>query len=220
METEDTGTLEPGRVEVQLSGDYARNPDGNAGALGSTLSVGLLPGLEARFESSFLVIDADDADAETGIADSRLGVKYRLLDETDTWPAALVAMAVRLPTGDDRRGLGEAGIGVGVLGAISKAFGPITLTGNVAYTFATSDRDMDFWTLASSVEYRMTEAWVLVGELVARLGMARAPNTAVFRTGTVYAVSDRIRLDGAVGVGLTRESPDALVTVGVTFGLY
>ncbi len=76
------------------------------------------------------------------------------------------------------------------------------MTGNVAYTFATSDRDMDFWTLASSVEYRMTE------------------NTAVFRTGTVYAVSDRIRLDGAVGVGLTRESPDALVTVGVTFGRY
>jgi len=34
----------------------------------------------------------------------------------------------------------------------------------------------------------------------------------------VHAIAERVRLDAAVGPGLTRESPDLLLTVGVTVG--
>ena len=46
------------------------------------------------------------------------------------------------------------------------------------------------------------------------------PDTVVLRAGAVYAITDRIKLDGAVGVGVTRESPDVLITVGVTIALF
>jgi hypothetical protein len=51
------------------------------------------------------------------------------------------------------------------------------------------------------------------------VGTQSAADTVVLRAGSVYAVTDRVKLDGGVGFGVTRESPDVLVTVGVTSGL-
>jgi hypothetical protein len=50
LTTEDTGTLDPGGVEVELAIDYARGGEGRAFLLpgGPTLNIGLLPRLESR----------------------------------------------------------------------------------------------------------------------------------------------------------------------------
>lgn len=132
----------------------------------------------------------------------------------------LGSFTIRLPTGDEQRGLGDEDVDVGLLAAISKAFGPITLTWNGGYTFVTRDRSLDFWTLAGSLEYRVSKPWVLVGEVVSTLGHEHAPDTVVLRAGAVYAITDRIKLDGAVGVGVNRDSPEVLITVGVTIALF
>jgi len=111
-------------------------------------------------------------------------------------------------------------VDVALLVALSKALGPLTLTGNGGYTFVTRNRALDFWTLTASVEHRVARAWGLVGEIVSTLGESRAVDTVVLRAGAVYAISDRIRLDGAAGFGLTRGSPDVLLTIGTTFDLF
>ncbi|TPW05361.1 MAG: hypothetical protein FD129_2780, partial [bacterium] len=94
--------------------------------------------------------------------------------------------------------------------------GPVTLFGNLGYTFVTRDSDLNFWTFNAALEYRATKAWSLVSEVVSAVGEAAAPDTAVLRIGSVYALTERIKLDGAVGFGMTKESPDVIVTVGVT----
>jgi hypothetical protein len=220
LDTEDTGTVEPGKAELELSGDFARNPDDQLCFAKGVLSFGLLPRLEARLESSLLFIEPDWEKGRGGIGDSLLGFKYRLLDEAETLPAALGSLTIRLPTGDERRQLGAADVDVGLLAVASKAFGPVTLTWNGGYTFVTRDRDLDFWTLAASVEYRATKAWSLVGEIVSGLGSDSAAATAVLRAGTTYSITDRIRADAAIGFGVTRESPDRLITIGVTVLLF
>lgn len=220
LDTEDTGTVEPGKAELELSGDYANNPDDTLWGLKGVLSVGVLPGLEARVESALLLLEPDDQRSRAGIGDSLFGLKYRLLDEAEALPAVLGSLTLRLPTGDEERGLGDEDVDVGLLAVVSKAFGPLTLTWNGGYTFVTRDRDLDFWTLAGSIEYRITKALVLVGEAVSTLGTASEPNTAVLRVGGVYAISDRVRLDMAVGFGVNRASPDVLVTAGVTIALF
>jgi hypothetical protein len=94
---------------------------------------------------------------------------------------------------------------------------------NGGYTFVTRDRDLDFWVAAGSVEYRVTKEWSLVGEIVCGLGIHgvhRTPDTIVLRAGSTWAVTDRIRLDGAGGDGLTRESPDLLISIGLTILLF
>jgi len=96
-------------------------------------------------------------------------------------------------------------------------FGPVTLTANAGYTFVTRDRDRDVVNLNASVEVGVTRAWSVVGEVVSALTTNhRSDHHVVLRAGTVYALSERVRLDAAVGFGVTRASPDALLTVGVT----
>jgi hypothetical protein len=68
-------------------------------------------------------------------------------------------------------------------------------------------------------EYRVTQAWTLVSEVVSGVGDRREPDTAVVRAGAVYAVTERLRMDAAVAAGLTRGSPDVLVTVGLTLAV-
>jgi hypothetical protein len=43
---------------------------------------------------------------------------------------------------------------------------------------------------------------------------------AVLRVGATYSLTPRIKLDSAVGVGVTRASPDVLVTIGTTMTLF
>ena len=38
--------------------------------------------------------------------------------------------------------------------------------------------------------------------------------------GAVVALSDRVRLDGAVATGLTRRAADVIITVGATLRLF
>ena len=224
LDTEDTGTGTPGKSELELSGDYTHSSEERSGAVKGVLTFGLLPRLEARIESALLFLKPEGEPVRGGIGDSLFGVKYRLLEETKTLPAVLSAFTLKLPTGDEARGLGAKGVDVGLLAAVSKAVGPVTLTWNVGYVFvdesSARSRDLDVWNLAGSVEYRATAAWALVGEIVNTVGADKAPDTAVLRIGQVYDITNRIKLDGAVGFGVTRESPDVLVTVGATIALF
>jgi hypothetical protein len=220
LDTEDTGAISPGSAELELSGDYTGSGGEHVWAAKGVVGVGLLPGLEARVESALLVLQPEGVGARGGLGDSILGVKYRLLDEAEALPALLGSLVLRLPTGDETRDLGAEGVDVTLLAVASKAFGPVTLTWNGGYTFVTQKRDLDTWILAGSVEYRATEAWTLVGEIFSVLGATQAPDVATLRVGNVYAITGRVKLDAAIGFGLTRESPDVTATVGATITLF
>lgn len=216
LDTEDTGTAEPGKAELELSLNYFKNPDDKTWSALGVFVFGILPRFEARVEQPLSLVEPDGRRSRGGAADTTLGFKLRLLDEMETTPALLGSLTLRLPTGDEERGLGSEDVDVGLLGVISKSFGPVTLTGHLGYTFVTRDPDLNFWTFNAAMEYRVTRVWSLVGEVVSTVGEAKAADTAVLRVGSVYALNDRIKLDGAVGVGVTKQSPDVTVTVGAT----
>lgn len=220
LDTEDTGTIEAGKGELELSLDYATDGANKLGAFKGVLGVGVLPRLEARIEATALLLDIEGEKTRGGIGDSIFGVKYRFFEEADALPAALGSVVLRLPTGDEQRGLGAEGVDVTLLAVLSKAFGPVTLTWNGGYTFVTQERELDTWILAGALEYRATDAWTLVGEVFSTLGADQAPDTAILRVGNVFAVTERIKLDAAVGFGITRDTPDVLVTVGATIALF
>lgn len=216
LDTEDTGTVEPGKAEMELSLNYAKNPHDNTGSTLGVFTLGVFPRFEARVELPVLLVEPEDDKSQTGIGDTLVGFKYRLLDERAALPALLGSLTLRLPTGDAERGLGSEDVDVGLLGVIGKSFGSLTFFGNLGYTIVTRDEDPNFWSFNAAVEYRATQAWSLVGEVVSTVGESKAADTVVLRLGNVYALTDRIKLDGAVGFGVTKESPDVIVTVGVT----
>lgn len=184
------------------------------------VGIGLLPGLEARLGSILLRFSPLHEPSRGGLGDSLVGVKHRLLNETKTTPALMYAVTLRLPTGDAARGLGEQGVDTALIAVGGKTLGPVKLTWNGGYTFVSRDRALDFWLLTGALEYRPTQTWALVGECVSTLGVTKVPAEVVLRVGAVYPLSRRLKLDGALGWGVTRASPDLLLTVGVTIALF
>jgi hypothetical protein len=218
LDTEDTGTVEPGRFELEVGADWARNVDDQAAALKGVLSAGLLPRLELRVESQALVVDPDGERANAGAGDTVLGVKYRILDEAGRLPAVLIGGVVRVPTGDEERGLGDEDVDAGIVLALSKSWGPLTLTWNGGYAFVTRGRSLEDWTLSAAAEYRLSPSWAVVAEALGTVSTDGGTDRALVRAGAVHALTERLRLDGAVGVGFTRDSPEVVVTLGFTFG--
>ena len=220
LDTEDPGTVAPGEVEVQGSVDSAKGDDGRLVGVKGVLGFGLLPTMDIRVQSSLLWVEPLDEPSRGGLGDTLFGFKHRLLAETDTRPAVLYSFTLRFPTGSAARGLGDTGVDAALFAVVGKTFGPVTLHWNGGYAFLSRDRDLDFWLLATSLEYPVTEAWSLVGEVASALGVHQAPDVAVLRVGATYTLSPRLRLDGAVGVGVTRASPDVLATMGITMTLF
>ena len=183
------------------------------------LNVGIFPRFEGKLELPVVVSDPDGSSLQAGFGDVIAGLKYSIVDETPAVPAVAGAVTVRLPSGDPDRGLGEDGVDVTVLGIVGKRVEPFVLHGNVGYRFVTAERSLDMWIVAASVEYQLNARLSLVGEA---LGFLPADGdqdaTGRFRAGVVYSMRDNVRLDAAVGRGFTRDSPRALVTVGVTIG--
>ena len=222
LTTEDTGTLEPGKVEVELGFDYLR--DGGAEVFlvpgGLTLSLGLLPRLEGAVAAALVVLEPEDKLSRAGFGDVLVRLKYRFLDETARSPALMAAISARLPTGAQHRGLGEEGVDVQALAIASKGFGPIALTINAGYTFITRDRALDVVNVNASAEVQIADACAIVGEIVSELATSRkSADRVVLRAGAVYAVGQRVRFDAAAGFGVTRVSPEVLITIGVTIAL-
>jgi hypothetical protein len=137
---------------------------------------------------------------------------------------ALISYALQLilaqMTSLGASGLGENGVDATLLAVVGKTFGPLTLNWNGGYVFISRDRDLDLVLLSMSLAYRFTETWSLVGEVVSAIGVNQAPAVAVLRGGATYSLTPRMRLDGAVAVGVTRASPDVLVTIGTTMTLF
>jgi hypothetical protein len=220
LDTEDPGTVPQGKGELQGSVDSAKGDDGALVGLKGSLGFGLLPNMDIRLQTALLWVDPQDEPSRVGMADSLVEFKHRLLDETETLPAFLYASTLRFPTSLGPSGLGENGVDATLLAVVGKTFGPVTLNWNGGYVFISRDRDLDLVLLSTSLEYRLTETWSLVGEVVSAIGVNQAPAVAVLRGGATYSLTPRIRLDGAVAVGVTRASPDVLVTIGTTMTLF
>lgn len=216
MATEETGGLDPGRAELELSAEYLRDPDDERGTARAALNVGVLPGVQLALTLARLVVDPVDGSRETGIGDTFVSAKYRLLDEAPDLPALLASVTLRLPTGSAHRGLGDEGVDIATVVAASKTLGPVMVTGNAGYLFATADRDLDLWLLAGSVEHALTPAWTLGIEVVAALGARGAPDEVVLRGGASWLLAPGLTLDAGLGAGLTRAAQDVSVTLGVT----
>jgi Putative MetA-pathway of phenol degradation len=222
LTTEDSGTLDPGTAEVELSLDYVRERHANVFLLpgGPVVNIGLLPRLEGTVAAALVVLEPDDKLARAGVSDTFLRLKYRFLDETSHGPALMAAVTARLPTGDDHRGLGEPSAAVQPLAVASKTFGATTLTLNAGYTFVPGDRPLEVVNLHASAETAVDPVWSIVGEIVADVAThRRTDDLVVVRAGSVHVATKRVKLDAAVAFGATRASPEVLLTIGVTITL-
>ena len=199
--------------------DHAKEEGGDRETtLTTAFTYGLSDRLDVVLQLPVLFLQPVEGESQAGIGDIEIRGKYRLLNEGSVWPALAVLAALKLPTGSERRGLGSGATDAGILLVGSKEFGPITAHLNLGYRFvgASGQDDVFRWGVAASL--KMSETLAFVGEMVGETNSdprAKEDPMAI-RAGLTYAVRQDLVLDGAVSLGLTRASPDYVLTVGVT----
>lgn len=137
--TDDPEPVEHKHWELYLGSQYSNNKDTASGTVVSgtaphfEVNYGVIPDTQLHMIVPLAYNHPKGESTQYGLGDMELGVKYRFLHETETTPQAAVFPIVILPTGDDKKGLGEGHVQVLLPLWIQKNWGPWTTYGGGGY---------------------------------------------------------------------------------------
>ena len=227
--TGDVPTADRGTFEWYVGGRYQESESGNPARL--LPSTELVYGISDRQELT-VEIAALSQDYHYGINDAVIGTKYVFLKETDKRPGIAGSFELKLPTGDESRGLGSGEFDYDLRLRAQKTWGWFTAIGNVGYTFVTDPefggvrQNMEnVWLLAFAQEWQVAKRTKLLSELyfVSREESGE-PNRLAANIGFKHKLLDNLSVHAAVGKSVregNRGGPDLRAYVGFKweFGL-
>ena len=172
-----------------------------------------------------------------GLADIKLTLKYRLVEETETLPTVTALFATDFPTGKFKN-LNPGALNTDVLGGgayvftpgfnVSKYIKPFIVYGNLWYSMQTSFTDDvgksypgDFVTVNLAAEYPITGKWVALLELTSTWGGGRlfGPKTNLPQESLVsiipgieYMATDKFSVALGLSIDFVGKNNDAAVT--------
>jgi hypothetical protein len=157
--TDDAATVE--NWEINLGATLTKVKGRQNGA---APSADINYGVTDNFQLHALAALGHDRPAGThrrwGTGDSELGFKHRFLDgDPDGWlPAIAFAPMLRIPTGDEERGLGTGRTRLVLPLWMSKEFGEWQAFGGAAFNTNPGPGNHNFWLFGGGVEKGVTEA--------------------------------------------------------------
>ncbi|MFT3763001.1 MAG: hypothetical protein QM761_10455 [Pseudoxanthomonas sp.] len=98
--------------------------------------------LELSIGTGYGVVDRTGGTTRGGLRDLSVGLKWRMLDEGDAWPAVTIEPELSVPTGDDRAGIGAGAYAFELPLRAGRQFGNLRLTGEISAS-RTFGRDQD-----------------------------------------------------------------------------
>jgi hypothetical protein len=221
--TGDVPTANKEAFEFYVGGRYQESESGNPSRLLPFTE--LVYGISDRQELT-LEIAGLSVDHEYGINDAVAGTKYIFLKETNKRPGIAGSFELKLPTGDESRGLGSGEFDYDLRLRGQKTWGWFTAIGNVGYTFVT---DPEFggvttsaenvWLLTFAQEYQIAKKTKLLSELyfVSREEEGE-PNRFAANIGFKHKLRDNLTIHAAVGKSVregNRGGPDVRVYAGL-----
>lgn len=226
--SENTRTTAYGTFESELGMRYDPTDEY---ALETRTSVGLSPRSELfaiwdvfrHLDSGQIANDVDgDNSDETGTGDIIVGFKQRLLDETDTLPATAIAFGTNLPVGSDD---GEISRGeIDWFGSLiaDRTFGRLSLTGfyqlGILGTPNLGDVDPRH-TIAIDGSWALDDQINVGAEIATIIEGERDLEPVLLTTYGQYALNPSMMLDAGLRVGLSEDSPDVVLLIGLTTNL-
>jgi hypothetical protein len=100
-----------------------------------------------------------------GLGDTELGVKYRFIHETDTLPQVGTFPLVEVPTGSERRGLGNGQTQIFVPIWLQKSFGPWTTFGGGGFWSNPGVDHRDFYRFGWELQRDLSDHLTLGAEV-------------------------------------------------------
>lgn len=109
FQTDDPSVVAPGGVELLVFYQSTRAEDARTGVLaGFEGHFGIVEGLEIDVTAP-LAFNQSQGHTSRGYGDTTLGLKYRLISESQTTPLVSLVPKLSVPTGSSARGLGNGG---------------------------------------------------------------------------------------------------------------
>jgi len=223
LSTDDTGTVEPKHLQVEMEAEYLKdNANYKETAISTTFTTGVVwDRLDFALGVPYIWTNPSDADSENGFSDLETRLKLRFFDETDCIPSLAFTIGLKADTGDCSKGLGSGSVDFMGNFIATKCFGKFTVHGNVGYD-KTGDLPeeiiYDFINLGLAGEYSLTEKFVLLCEVYAEIATENESeqNPVDVLIGCKYILPCETTLDAGVAFGLTDGAPDYRILAGFT----
>jgi len=237
LATDDTGLVDPGHLEIEINGSYARDGERSAGVRTRTkatdaeikLSTGIVERMgislampyvfsERTYENGRLVDSVD------GLGDMLFEFKYVFYDNDAL--SFMLKPTLLIPTGKYRDGLSEGRWQPGVTLVATKEFddGKYALHANAGYeyhswrtTAAKAENRNHLWMFSIAGEAEVAEKLTAVADFgVARAGDSSTNTPAVYGLfGLRYEINNYLDINCGVKVGLTRPEDDVAALYGI-----
>lgn len=229
--TDDAGTMGKGKAQIETGGQYSYDKehieDGvtrkiQGGQVSATLTYGLVDGVDLVLGIPYLWSKTREDDAVTfrtdGFSDVSFDLKWRF-HEIDGWGFALKP-GITVPTGDDDRELGTGGVSYRLYGIVTKEMEPWAFHMNIGYARNenTLEQEKNLWHASIAAEVEMVKSLKAVADFSLDRNTTKGSDTPLTYVigGLVYALSEKVSIDGGVKIGLTRPSVDITYLLGLT----
>ncbi|MEW6307423.1 MAG: transporter [Verrucomicrobiota bacterium] len=221
--TGDVPTAPKEAFEWYVGGRYQESETGNPARLlpFTELVYGISDRQEWIFEFAGL-----SRNGQYGINDAVTGTKYVFVKESERLPGVAGSFELKLPTGDEARGLGSGEFDYDVRLRAQKTWGWFTAIGNAGYTVVTDPEfggvrqsTENVWLFTFGQEYQIARRTKLLSEVyyVSREAPGDA-NRLAANIGFKHKVRDNLTLHAAIGKSVregNRGGPDLRIYAGL-----
>ena len=234
LATDDAGTVDVGKLEVELNGSYAHDRERAAGVTSkSTVSNGELKlstglyrdlGIAVVIPYLFSARDNEDGDLITensGFADMTLELKYTFAELAGI--NLTIKPALTLPTGKESLSDGHVQYCATLIATKEFADGKYAMHANLAYehhryhAHARATSHSSLWSGSIAGEAKVAKGLVVVADL----GIATNPHRGDHElpvyalTGARYEINDMLDINAGIRFGLTSPETDVTALYGV-----
>jgi hypothetical protein len=229
--TDDAETQGKGKFQVEINGQYdfdketvdGASVDSTGGEVTTILSYGLTGDtdivLSLPYQWAKVKDDGTTVYDEKGISDTTFEVKWRFW-ERDGMSLALKP-GLRLPTGNDEKGLGAGRAGYQAFFIGTKEAKPWEFHVNVGYIGNENkvDEEKNIWHASLAAEYEVTDHLEIVGNIGIERNRDKtaAQDPAFILGGVIYEISESLAVDLGVKYGLTAAETDWSFMAGMAF---
>ena len=194
--TDDPDPIDYQTYEAIPAYSVDRTPDGNTlGAPVMDFNYGIWPEMHLNIQPGLVHLLPAQGTSQYGAGDTRVALKWRFKQETDTSPEIAIYPAVELPTGSASRGLGNGQAWYQFPLWLEKNWGPWSSYGGGGWTLNRAPGQRDYFYGGWEVQRQLSDAWFLGGEIYAQgaSGVGVGGFTAA-NLGGGYAFSRRVSL--------------------------
>lgn len=229
--TDDTGTQGKGKFQIEINGQYDYDKDtvngvsteSSGSKLATILSYGFIENvdlvLSLPYQWSKIKEDGATVYDEHGISDMTIEVKWRFFEKNGF--SLALKPGLRIPTGNQEKGLGAGLTGYQAFLIGSKEVAPWAFHMNIGYigNENKADEEKNIWHASLAVTYDIIKNLKIVGNIgiERNADKTEASDPAFLIGGVIYSVSERFDIDLGVKYGLTAPETDWSLMAGMTF---